>query len=304
MDVNALIDYAVEHEDQTDVTAGGDFEYVPPKAGPTVGRFVGYIELGPQPQTYQGKPKEPVEEVRLIFELLSPAHNIKEVEINGEKKKISDLIAFNVPKKLNEKAKYVKIFNAMRYGREFTKDNKPLKHMAQMLGEAFKLNIWHNVVDKGHNKGKTYANLHDGNGAWGIYAPVAVDELAGTSVDISDRIPASLQPGIKIFLWGNPTKDTWDSLFIDGENTVKQADGTEVTKSKNWLQELIMSSTSYEGSKLQQMLGGVQGLSIKEEPKKEASSVQSGGLPAEDKPAASSVPAANDVDAAMASLGL
>jgi hypothetical protein len=56
-----------------------------------------------------------------------------------------------------------------------------------------------------------------------------------------------------MFLWDYPSKEAWDSLFIEGT----WDDG----KSKNMLQELCMSATNFDGSPLQQMLmGGVPAL--------------------------------------------
>lgn len=62
---------------------------------------------------------------------------------------------------------------------------------------------------------------------------------------------------LQVFLWGKPTKATWDSLFIDGTVTRKNKEGDEVEYSKNWLQEKIASATNYDGSLLDQLLGGM-----------------------------------------------
>ena len=61
-------------------------------------------------------------------------------------------------------------------------------------------------------------------------------------------------------MWSNPTKETWDSLFIDGTTEIKNADGTVENKSKNWVQETVLSATDYGGSALEQLLHGVDNL--------------------------------------------
>ena len=51
---------------------------------------------------------------------------------------------------------------------------------------------------------------------------------------------------IKLFLWNNPTKETWDSLYIEGTKD----DG----KSKNWIQEDMYKAVDFPGSALDIML--------------------------------------------------
>ncbi len=254
-EILALIDEAVELEDQTQTT-GGDFEYAPPPAGLTVGRFIEYIELGEQPQKpWKGQPKKPIDEVRLTFELLSPAKNIREIEVDGVKKKVADRYGFTLPKSFNEKSKFYKLFNKMAYGRD------SIKHMAQMLGEAFTITVEHNVVEKDGNK-RTYVNIRNKAGEYLIGAPVQVNHLTGESKPLN--VPEALSP-IKLFLFNKPTKATWDSLFIDGDRTKKDGEGNEVTETKNWLQEKILGASNYEGSALSELLEGYDELTIEDE---------------------------------------
>lgn len=253
MNVKDLVNKAKEIEDQTEVVVGGDYEYTPPAAGKTVARFIEYIEAGKHVEMYNGQPKkDPVEYVYLKFELLHPAKNIKEIEVEGVgKKKIAEQMVLKVTKKLNDRAKYYKLFMAMRAGRD------EITHMAEMLGEAFIVDIKHNESEKDGKK-TVYANLWF-DGSWHVFPPIQEDALAGTKTNISSAVPEPLSP-IRIFLWQVPTKETWDSLFIDGTREVKNADGTIKQESKNWLQELILSAKDFEGSALQQMLAGVDNL--------------------------------------------
>jgi len=241
---------AAANEDQTEVTQGGDYEYTPPPAGKTIGRLVEYIEIGKQPQKpYQGKPKPDAEEVWIGFELLHPKKNIREIEIEGEgKKTVADFIRVRLTKKLGEKAKFKKLFNKLQYGRA------DKKHIAQMLGEAFILEVFHNKSEDGK---KIYVNL-DKDGEYGIQAPFIIDPLTEERKDIT--VPAHIRP-LRIFLWDFPNKETWDSLFIDGTRTMK-VDGKDVEVSRNYVQETIMKATNYEGSALHQMLSEVPDLDI------------------------------------------
>lgn len=258
--ITDLVNMAAEEEDQTVTPEQGDFEYKIPEAGITVGRFIEYIELGKQPQrAYKGEAKPPYDEVRLTFELNHPDKNQKEIEVEGVgKKKIAEYISFKLTKKLGDKASYKQLFNKMARGRP------EIKHMAQMLGEPFLLTVFHNESGEGDKK-KVYANLHDGKDpkTWGIDGPFAVDALAGTKTDISSKIPAPLQP-LRVFLWNHPTKDTWDSLYIDGTREAKDDKGNVTQVSKNWLQELILSAKNFGGSPLQIMINGVDNLSVTE----------------------------------------
>lgn len=251
MDIKALIAEAAEHEDHSEVQEGGNFEYVPPKEGTALGRFIEYIELGAQPEFFEGKEKpNPVEMVRVTFEFTF-GDRVKEIEHDGKKIKIAERVSFEIAKKHTEKAKFTKLFKAMSYGRP------EIKHLAQMLGEAFIFKVFHNTTDK-NGKKRTYANIWKDQ-VFHINAPRREDPLTGSVEDISSKIPEAISP-IRVFFWASPTKETWDSLFIDGEREVKAADGTVTKESKNWLQEQILSAKDFKGSALQQMVSGLREL--------------------------------------------
>ena len=253
MSIADLANRAAAMVDQTQTKAAGDYDYTPPAAGLTYGRFIEYIELGKQPQRpYQGKPKPDCEEVRITFELLNPKRDIREIEVDGGTKKIADRISVRVPIKLSDKAQFVKLFRKMTYGRD------AIKHMAQMLGEPFLITIVHNTSAKDPNK--VYANIRDADGNWLIGPPRHVDPLTGESKDISKLIPAELSPQ-RIFIWDMPDKEQWSSLYIDGTRTVTR-DGKEVEVSKNWIQEVILGAKNFPGSPLAALLSGTDQLSI------------------------------------------
>lgn len=236
---------AAEAENQTETTTGGGFEYELPEAGLTVGRLIEYIELGMQKQpAYKGKAKPDNQDVRITFELLAPKNKHEYQDADGNDRVRYDKISFKVSKKLNEKAKYYKLFTAMRYGRD------DITHMAQMLGNPFRLRVYHNENEK-NGVTKTYANLWDGDGSMEIGAPIVEDALTGKTTKIP--VPEAVSP-FKIFLWSNPTQETWDSLFIDGEY---EATDDKPARSKNWIQETILGATDYSGSRLEALVGGL-----------------------------------------------
>jgi len=238
-----LIDKAVELEDQSErKSGGGDFDYEPPAAGLTVGRLVEYVELGKQPQRpFKGRKKPPADDVRITFELTHPKH-VKEVEVDGEKVKIPARISMTMQKSMHEKAKYAKLFDKMQRGRE------SIKHMAQMLDEAFTITVTHNKSADGK---KTYANITDKDGSFLIGAPVQQDIETGETKKL--KVPEAIGE-IRLFIFNAPTKESWDSLFIDGERSIKKEDGTEEIQSKNFLQNKIKNAVNFPGSAVEQML--------------------------------------------------
>ena len=254
LSIAELAAMAAETEDQTEVTTA-TFDYAPPPEGKTVGRFIEYIELGKHDGgEYMGKKKPPADYIRVTFELLHPKKNIHEYEVDGEARTRADRVSIRLSKKLSDKAKFKKLFGAMTYGRD------SVKHMAQMLGEAFIITVYHNVVEKDGNK-RTYVNL-DNDGVYGISAPFVEDPLEGTRKDVPVRDPIS---PLRLFLFNNPTQETWDSLFIDGTREVKKDGGEVEHVSNNWLQEQIMSALNFKGSALEALLGDVSDLPTQEE---------------------------------------
>jgi hypothetical protein len=263
MTIAELAALAAKTSDQSQDT-GTVFEYELPAEGQTGMRFIEYIELGFQPQKpYQGKAKVPALETLCTFELLGPKY-VREIDVDGGKKTISDAITERVTVKLSDKANFRKLFNKMGYGRP------DYAHIAQFLGQDYRGYVSHSPAtnDKGE-KIKQYANLRDPEGAIGIGAPFVLipvmddnGEPTGETTKRALKVRESLRP-MRIFLFDNPTKETWDSLFIDGFSDVKDEKGNVTGKrSKNWIQEKIMASTKFKGSSLEAMLHDLGGLSI------------------------------------------
>lgn len=279
-----IIDTAAAVEDQSVASTGAGSDYQPPAAGFTVGRLVEYVELGVHPQKpYMGTPKKPCEEVRIVFDLLGPK-NIREVDVNGVKTKVCDRIVIKtMPKLLADKAKFFKLFCKMQDGR------KNIKHMSQMLGEAFMLKIVHVKSEDGKT---TYANIRDADGSWLVFPPVQPDPL-----NPDELKPLNVPPAIskyRLFVWNNPTVNTWVSLFMDGTYKAKDAAGVEQEYSKNTIQDKIMTALNYVDSPLYTMLNSADTAALADltEP------------PAKAKKPAKKQTAQTDVSAALADLGL
>ena len=258
-----LAEKAAELQDQTKVSAG--FEKRLPEAGRTFARFTSYIELGNQPQrAYKGQKKPDCMVVDLGFTLVHPASkgkgkkkgregSIREIEVDGKKVKINDFMHAKLPMKLNEKARYTKLFTAMRYGRD------AVKHAAQMLGDPYMIDVLHIQRDNGDG---SFATFWDKPASRYLIQGPYIDEIdpetsapTGELINIGDRIkePEDGDAAYKLFLWDNPTMDTWNSLFIDGERTIKVG-GAEKTVTRNFIQATILRATNFEGSPTHVML--------------------------------------------------
>ncbi len=287
--VKALASQAAEIEDQTETTT---FEASIPPAGPTVARFTGYIDLGKQPRTYQGKAKPPADSLLLFFDLLAPK-NIHEA--TAESPAWCDKITVKITKSTNEKAGFKKLFTKMTYGRA------DIKHMAQMLGEAYILDVAHEVSKGKDGKERTFVSIKDASKEWTIRSPFLVDPITGGRTDVP--VPPPMSP-LKVFIWDLADKETWDSLFIDGVWENKKADGSVETRSKNWIQETILKAQDLPGSPLEAVVKGlVADLPLAENPAQQtapATPAAAPQTPVTDQPA--TTPAADPNAAARAAM--
>lgn len=247
--MNALLNQAKTGStvDQTKEPERKAFEIIP--AGPTPARFVGYVEVGKHAQEYEGKAKADALEVILTFELNGKKHHI-EYEKDGETISRTNIKRETMPAYTTSKAGFKKLFNAMRAERE------DITHMAQMLNEPFLITVVHNA-DKDDPK-KVYANIKDDNG-WRVGPPLYNAQPDPLEEPIMKVLPvAEATVPLQLLLWDNPTKEQWDSIFIDGTRTVKK-DGKDVEVSKNWVQERCLAAKDYESSALADMLSGADG---------------------------------------------
>lgn len=230
-------------------------EYQIPAAGKTLARFVGYVETGKHDNYYQGKKNGTVLKAKLFFELLGPKHMVDD----GEGGKRSTLYIEDIAVKTGEKASFRKLFLKMRGERE------NITNMAQMLGEGFIVEVSH-AQGTGENKDKVYANIRK-DGEWGVMPPIVEDPATGEVKVLS--VPAPTQP-YRLLIWSKPSKNQWDSLFIDGTTTKKRKNDKgveeEVEVSKNWIQNgIIKNAIDFESSPLHDLLSGLGELNLNPE---------------------------------------
>lgn len=319
-------------KNQSEAKAGGDYEREIAPVGTCYGRFIEYIEMGKHPASFEGKPKAPAARTRLLFELLTSVPkrdasgavvkdeagkpvmipNVKEVEVEGGKRKFANQISIELTESQSDKSGFYKLFKAMQYGRE------NITHFAEMLGEAYKLEVVHSAQKT--DKDPVYANVFTKERGWLVQSPFMEktdpDTLEVERVDMSSKVPQAISP-LRLFLWDFPTQGSWDALFIDGTRTVKDKDGKETEQSKNWLQEKIMSAVNYGGSSLEQLVGKVDNLPGMEETDtgshataasasdtgSNASTKVAASIPKEEKAESTGV-AESDSDAALREMGL
>ncbi len=232
---------AAEGKDMTVAQAGGG-DYSPPPEGPCRVRFIGYVELGKQKGTFQGKPtiKDMVE---LTFEVHGKAYPV-EIADDGTKHPVR--IGFDIPLSLNEKAHFYKLFQRMNHTQQ-------AKHMAELLGNGYKAQVVH---EKWTKDGKEYckAVLKAADGYTIQPARVEDDEVEGGWRAL--EVPAAISP-IRCFLWDYADKEQWASLFIDGEYPERKDKDGKVTakaRSKNVFQNKIKQAANFVGSPMHELL--------------------------------------------------
>jgi hypothetical protein len=224
MDINSLIGdviddvIALSHVDMTEESTGGGGSLMP--EGFAMARCVTYIELGMQPQEFGGKAKAPAPEVILGFKLFGGPDNCYDGRF---------LSTFPIALGNNTKSNAKITFDRLNW-------QGNMKHFAQALGKGFlvPVTVHTNETTK---KQSNRMNLK------GILPPI--DPVSKGAYPI----PEVAAEDIKYFFFDKPTKETWDSLFVEGSFD----DGG----SKNKHQEKILTALNYPGSALEQLLSGV-----------------------------------------------
>lgn len=236
---------AAEGQGQTVAKAGGG-DYKPLASGPCRLRFVGYMELGKVTGEYQGKPK-PKHRVWLLFEVSGPKHPPR--EFDGVK--YPNIITCKENLSLSDKANFFKLFTRMNYAGK-------AQHMAQLLGEAYKGEIYHREWKGEGGTVRIEAELRNKDG-YSIQPPryEIVDPESGPTGEYAPLPVAPAMSPTRCLIWDYADKDQWASIFIDGEYAAKtDKDGNVIApaKSKNIYQAAAMQAENFEGSVLQQML--------------------------------------------------
>lgn len=204
--------------DMTEKQTGGTSRLLPD--GYAFGRLVEYVELGSQPQEYQGKAKDPLPEAKLAFALWGQGY----ANEDGTPYIIRPY-AFSISR--NEKAKAFKLFKALNWKGTHT-------HFAQMVGEAFLVKI---VNEPKSKTDPALVSRIDFNGFLPPLDPVTRGPYA---------IPEAREEDLQMFLFDYPTQESWDALYMEGN----WDDG----RSKNYVQETIVGATDFSGSALEAML--------------------------------------------------
>ena len=226
-ELQALANEAAEiGVDLTVAVSGGTARLLP--AGYAFGRLVEVVELGNQPQEFQGKAKDPAREVELAFALYGDGYQ------NDDG---TPYIARMYPMAIspNEKSRSFKMFKLLNW-------DGLAKNFGQMLGKAWLVKIVH--TDKSKTD-KTQVSRIDPAGFLPPFDPVTKQAYA---------IPQPDEGLYRLFMWDKPTKAGWDALYREG----KWDDG----KSKNKTQETMLAALDFHGSALQLLLleSGVQNL--------------------------------------------
>lgn len=233
--------------DMTQATQGGG-DYTPPPEGWANLRFISYIECGKHEKVTKGV-KKTTERVMLTFELSGKLYPVNE---NGEPARIT--IEENLS--LNDKANFYKLFTRMNYAGK-------AKHMAELLGEAFRGRVCHDKWAGKDGKERITAQLRDKETGYTIVPPrVEVpkmdDEGAPTGeVEVRNVTVAPAISPLKCFLWNFADMEQWAGLFIEGEYPERKNDKGEVTapaKSKNVLQNKIKLAKNFTGSVMHTLL--------------------------------------------------
>ncbi|WNO29956.1 hypothetical protein [Enterobacter phage SDFMU_EhYP] len=223
---------------------GGNFEDVLLPKGTYYGRMVEYIELGKKIPMNAGKPtgKPAVLNVRTGFIIYTPDGGIK--RINPFPMAVSSF----------EKAKFKQLFDKMNV-------DGTMKHLAQALGKPMAFEVEQHTT----KAGKTL-NVIEFSGTRPL---PKFDPNTGAPI----VLPELDEQFLRLFLWNNPTKETWESLYIE---------------KNNFIQEDILAAVDFEGSALQQLLMG--GVPSPEALAPAAQSAGASGVPADVQSGAASAP--------------
>lgn len=199
------------------VKGGGGGRLLP--EGHAFGRLVEYIEFGNQPQEFQGQAKAPALEFTLGFALTGQGYQ----NDDGTPYVVR---TYNTALSRNEKSRAFKLFKALNW-------KGTAKSFAQLLGDTFLVKI------KQVPKSKTDPTIVSRIDLDGFLPPL--DPVTRQPYPIAEA-PDDMY---RLFLWSRPTKEAWDSLYIEGEYE---------GKSKNRIQEQILAALDFQGSPLQQLL--------------------------------------------------
>ncbi|QJD54854.1 putative tegument protein [Pseudomonas phage MR6] len=231
---------------ETSSGGGGARRLLP--GGMAMAQLVRYIEFGKHAREYQGQAKTPAMVVRMGVALwgdtdpLNPLAQSERPETLFHTLKEDGTVtptilnSFDLTIGNNEKSKTKIIFDRLNWRKDSS-----FKNFAQFLGHKFLVPILSKVgKPKDGKPGQPYNEID-----WKNLLP-PFDQLTRQPYPIPEAPDDSYQ----MFLWDSPTKECWDTLFIEGTND-------KTGKSKNFLQAKCLEAVNFRGSALEVMLGGV-----------------------------------------------
>lgn len=216
------------------VSGGGQGSRLLPQ-GYALARLVEYTEFGNQPQEFKGVAKDPAQEVQLAFALYGAVPGSDETYHTVDKDGVLVpyiIRLFPFALKQNDGARSHLLFKLLNW------DGKA-KSFGQLLGKAWVVKVVHEPKSKSD---QTLVSRLDITTFLPPLDPVTQQPY---------NIPMPEDKYFRIFLWDRPTKAGWDALYIE-----------PTAKVKNFVQDKIMSATNFEGSPLQQLLGGAATLAL------------------------------------------
>lgn len=234
---------ATELTDMTETKAGGQGARILP-AGTAYVRPCMYIELGTQKQReFQGKAKDPAPMFVLGFRVVGGGGMNKEGKPERyvqEEGNFPLIKTYETPISLFEKSKAVGYHQALnRVGAKST-------HFIQKLAEQplYQLPIGVKIDEKTKKERQDI----DFRALQPAFDAAAMQEV---------QAPTLKPEHIQAFLWDKPSKEQWDSIFIDGVWEAQKDESGKITKpaqSKNFWQERILGALNFEGSPIQKLL--------------------------------------------------
>lgn len=219
--IQQLAAQQAEVSDDMNEVSGNGGKLLP--QGAYLGRICEYIDLGTQPQEFNGVAKDPAPQIRLGVALFGP-------NAQDAAGKPYVLRSYDITISRNEKANAYKAFKALNW-----KGDKNIKHFAQFVGQPFIFQ-----VSVATNK----TTQRQSNKIEWDKTTAAVNPLDNTPY----QVPELTDDYYRVLLWDFPVKEEWDALHIEGNRD----DG----KSKNFIQEKILSALNFQGSPLQLLLAG------------------------------------------------
>jgi len=221
--------HAAKTKDMRVADKNGGFD--PPAEGQCRLRFVGYVELGEQVETFKGAPRiRP--KVKLVFELSGKKHPPITLDDGTQ---VPRRINVELTQSLSERATLFQLFNTMNHAGEAS-------HIAQLLGDAFIGRVYHHTFTDTQGNERMIARLKAKGGNYSIQPPFYEDE-DGETKEYSVDAPLSAP---MVFFWDEPTLEMWDELYIDGE--------WDSGRSKNVIQEQLRQAVNWEGSPMWDLL--------------------------------------------------